>query len=433
MVVRDTHASAPAGPGASIRRSMRVLIFEPSPSGHRFTYVRRLVSAVSELAGDVIVVTSRKGAGSAQYVEQLHPIEAAFRLDVDDCEGSVSAAAMLARAMRRHEPEHVYLPYADRTIQVIGALRVAGLFHAPTGCELEGVMMRGALAYQAPGVRSSIRTAAWLALTSAAPFDVIHHLDRFAIAAIRARAPGLARRMQLLPDPVEVSPSVTPLEARGCLSIPTSGRLIGCVGSIDTRKGMDLLVKGFLLGKRDDDDRLLLAGEHDGALKAVIAGEARRAVNAGRIISIDRYLTDAEINLAIAALDVVAVPYPPGRGHSGSSSVLVHAAALGRPVLATDFGWVGRTTTELGLGTTCRVTDVPAFSRAIDLALKDASAYRPGERAKRFVAFSNETNFAEHITYRLRERLGLPVTRPTLTWDWVLADGVELAPGPVEE
>jgi len=416
---------------------VRIFILEPNPDGHRFSYVRRLATAVSELGVEVIVSTTADGVASVQYAEQLRPVESMFTLVVGSIAGRRGpagrqrrSAEMLSDAIRRHRPDHVYVPYADGTIQIMGARRMVGMHRAPVRCEIEAVMMRGALAYRGRGLRASLWSTAWLAATSAAPVDVIHHLDRIAIDAIRARDPRLGRRMRLLPDPATPCSPVGSAEARTTLGLPQEGRLIGCVGSIDTRKGMDLLVRAFLGRRRAESDRLLLAGPHDGALRDIIAGEASRAVASGRVISIDRYLTEAELGLAIDALDVVAVPYPRDRGHSGSSSILIHAAAHARPVLATDFGWIGATTREIGLGTTCNVSASAEFSQAIGSALDASGAYRPGECARRFVAFSSEANFAEHITLRLRQRMGLATTPPALTWDWVLSGAGDSEHGP---
>ena len=404
---------------------MRIAVLELSPGGHRYTYVRRLLPALAEV-GEVVFVTSAQGRDSEQYRAQIAPLEGTFQLDahadLGDASEVVGASfAALRRAARELNVDHVIMPYCDGTIQRAGLARLTGRLSLPPRVELEGLMMRGRYAHEPPaGLAGRMRGAAWVALVRAAPFPVIHHLDRVAIDWMTRQSPALGARLRLLPDPAEHVLPVEVAEARCRLGVPEAGRVIGCVGVLDERKGIDLLVRAFLAAELPADSRLLLAGAHAPEIRRLLAGEGAAAVRASRIVSIDRYLSEEELHLAVAGMDVVAAPYPPGRGHAGSSSVLILAAAHGKPVLSSDAGLQGDTTARFGLGEVCDVLNPAAFAACVRRSLEGAPGFSHQEAARRFVEFNTIENFLACFTARVRERAGLGPLPGRREWSWVV-------------
>ncbi|GJQ29027.1 MAG: hypothetical protein HBSAPP03_09110 [Phycisphaerae bacterium] len=407
---------------------MHVALYEPNSSGHRYTHVKRLLPVLAGLGAKVTFVTSRQGRESQEYAAQVQGVE--HLCDVEssmefDEKAPVKAnvkrmAEHLRRVVNDLGADHVLMPYADGTIQTAGMMRVTGRFSVPRGVEVEGLMMRGLFAYQeGGGLRAALRTKAWLALTAAAPFSTIHHMDPIVVRAMRRRAPGLARRVRLIPDPVEPFDAPTRLEARRRLGIPEDGRYIGCVGFQDRRKGIDRLIRAFLDASLGTNDRLLLAGKQEPQIRDMLAGEAAGAVAAGRIISLARYISDEELCLGVSAMDVVCTPYPPDAGHSGSSSIVIHAAGQARPSLGSDCGWVGDTIRRFGLGWVTDVMNPGVFASAVRTAMDQAGAFRLTEGGRRFVEFHRPDNFGACFAKRLRERLNLPPVQGLREWSWV--------------
>ena len=68
----------------------------------------------------------------------------------------------------------------------------------------------------------------------------------------------------------------------------------------------------------------------------------------------DRRLDQAELDLLVARSDIVLAPY---QRFVGSSGVLLWAARAGRPVLAQEFGLIGRLTRDHGLGAVADSSD----------------------------------------------------------------------------
>lgn len=408
---------------------MHIALYEPNSEGHRYTHVRRLIPALAQL-GTLTFVTSHEGVASPEYAAQIKPVEHLCTVESSMSFDKKAPIKHNLRSMTRHlrraahdlKADHVYMPYSDGTIQLAGFLRLSGRFPLPPNVELEGLMMRGAFAYSpSRGLRHALRTRAWLLATRASPFHTIHHMDPIVVRAIQARSPALARRVRLIPDPVEPFTPPTRQDARKALGIPDDGRLIGCVGYQDRRKGIDLLIRAFLAANLPPTDRLFLAGKQEAAIQSLLGGEAAQAVREGRIITLARYISDEELRLGVSALDVVCTPYPPNAGHSGSSSIVIHAAGQGRHSLGTDHGWVGDAITRFGLGSVCDVDNQPAFAAAIRASLEISHQFTLPEAGRRFVAFHRPDNFTACFTRRLRERLGLPQAEGLLDWEWVQA------------
>jgi glycosyltransferase involved in cell wall biosynthesis len=226
-------------------------------------------------------------------------------------------------------------------------------------------------------------------------------------------------RYQLMPDPIEPAPGATKIEARLALDIPENGRYIGCAGMINRSKGIDLLLAAFRSAQKDlrVNDRLLLAGRIAPEIQALLEGEFAGDVDSNRVVLVDRKLNETEMNLAVAAMDVVCTPYP---NHIHSASIVIRAAAAGRPVLGSAIGWMDRTIHRFRLGGVCDVSDREGFAKAIIAAVDASARFAPTEASRRFALFHSGNNFAAHWTARFRERLGLPPLE-RVEWDWVTA------------
>jgi glycosyltransferase involved in cell wall biosynthesis len=185
---------------------------------------------------------------------------------------------------------------------------------------------------------------------------------------------------------------------------------------LDARKGIDLLLQAFADAALPPGDRLLLVGRADPQIRSLLDGRFAPLVRDGRVIVFDKYVTDEELERALLASDLVATPYP---RHIGSASIVIRAAAAGRPVLGSEFGWSGYVIPKFGLGTTCDVTDPRAIAGSLAAAMETAAAFRLPPAGERFVRFHGLDNFQAAWTFRLRQRLGLP-PGDYRSWDWVL-------------
>jgi glycosyltransferase involved in cell wall biosynthesis len=413
---------------------MRILVYEPVHRGHRYAHLALLAPALAQLADSVVIATGKAAVGSAEYATYLEPLRGCAEIDAwipTYTPGPINAVRRTLRSfapsVARARPDYIYIPYADGISMALGASRPAGSGRWLRGAQSEALLMRGAIAYPGPSPRARIRARALWTLTKMAPWNAVHHLDPIIYQKAQREGGAFARKLSLMPEPMDPPPTADRGEARRRLGIPEDGRYLGCSGSINARKGCDLLIRAFAAARLGPHDRLLLAGGHAPEVKAMLAGPHRDLVAQERIVSLDGFLGHEEFGLSLRAMDLVCTPYP---RHIGSASIVIRAAAAHRPVVGSRFGWVGWAIDRFDLGRTCEVEDIEALSQALASELERAGSFQLSEAAQRFVRFHTPENYTGAWTRRLRSQLNLPPQGQTLEWKWVLDALNENDPAP---
>jgi glycosyltransferase involved in cell wall biosynthesis len=249
-----------------------------------------------------------------------------------------------------------------------------------------------------------------------ANWDILHFLDPIPYELICRKYPEQSHRFRLMPDPVESVQQVPPDVARQKLGIPESGRYAGYLGLMFEPTSVNRLLTAFRRAKLAGEDRLLLAGPMTDGVRACVNQNHGDLLQSGRVIKIERHLSLDEVMLGVMACDLVCVP---AKFRMGSSSFLIRAATAGRPVLADNFGWTGWAIKQFDLGWQVDVSDIPAFSRAFEVAMENAEGRSLSAAAERFVRFHSAENFKAHWTASLREHLGLAQDPNFVPWQWV--------------
>jgi len=157
---------------------------------------------------------------------------------------------------------------------------------------------------------------------------------------------SLRQRLFVVPDPVERMEPVSQDVAREQLGLPRGKALLLFFGGLRWDKGPDILLDALPL--LDDDCAILIAGQAEHFGEREVASCRGRLQDAERLISRLEFIPDEDVPKYFAASDVIVLPYR--KAFKGTSGVLQHAAAAGKPVIATDVGEVGPTVREFGLG-----------------------------------------------------------------------------------
>jgi len=371
----------------------------------------------------VIFSTTEQAAQSDEFQVHLADLAGHFQVDLfagSSCGSPLQVAkqkfGLFRQAIQRTRPDHIYVPYADGLTQIMGLTRLfnGDMFRPPI--EAEGLLMRGGFAYPQTGWSGKIRSQASLALIGLSPWTWVHHLDPIPFEAIQRRGGRLAKGSKLMPEPVEPIQIMDHRTARQKLGIPQDGRYIGCSGALTQRKGIHLLVRAFANAKLGPNARLLLIGRIGSDVTQLVGDELDRGVQQGRIVLLNRYVSNEELDAGMSAMDVVCTPYI---RHIGSSGIVVRAVAARRPVLSSDFGWGNMVTRRYGLGWTCNVMDKAGFSQTIQDSLDQAPQFQLSDAAIRFSQFHTSENYVAAWTARLRQRLGLAPAEQQRTWQWV--------------
>ncbi|MEN1678342.1 MAG: hypothetical protein AAGJ46_02030 [Planctomycetota bacterium] len=411
---------------------MRVLIFEPQFAGHNLAHAARLAKGVAELGCDVVLSTSRQAAESAEFATHfgdapppdLH-ISDGFtlhhrrgQLRTGGPIGALHTYRALTTAIRETRPQHVYVPCGNSLSRT--AVLPLGLGAALRGCgaQAETLMISGRYLQANPSPWRRLRRRLVLNAIAGGPWSRVFHHDDVAWEHFQRHGGRMARLGALMPDPCSPIVESSTQTARHALGLPEEGRALAVIGLIERRKGIEVLLEAFATGAKrfGAEDRLFLLGRCEPAVREMLAGPYAHLVRSGRVVAIDRRLSAEEFGLAVRAADVVSTVYP---WHAYTSSILVAAASAGKPVLASDYGWIGRTTRRFRLGQVCNGRSPASVAAAAASALASADQYRPITAAQRLVRYSTDANYVAHWTARLRERLGLGPSPDRVSWEWV--------------
>lgn len=143
---------------------------------------------------------------------------------------------------------------------------------------------------------------------------------------------------------------------------------------------------------------VVLAGRVDPALRDRLHGARQRLASRHPKLWLDvadRRLAQAELEDLVHRSDVVLAPY---QRFVGSSGVLLWAARAGRPVLAQQYGLVGRLTREHRLGLTVDSSDPAAVAAAITkMAQLGPSSFIDLASAQAFAATQTPQRFAAAV------------------------------------
>ncbi|KFC69977.1 Glycosyl transferase, putative, gt4J [Devosia sp. LC5] len=154
-------------------------------------------------------------------------------------------------------------------------------------------------------------------------------------AAALEQHPGLRKlpyaimRHPVYGDHYPQSPSKK--NARQALSLPIDRKIVGMVGDLKSYKGVDDFLVAFSDITDNGLDGLLAGKAHEPELAASIRRCAVQAANQGRSLAhTDRRASDEELVTALAALDLLVLPYKGGE----NSGIAILAAERGTPILA---------------------------------------------------------------------------------------------------
>jgi glycosyltransferase involved in cell wall biosynthesis len=409
--------------------ALHCLIFERDVGGHRLHHVHHLVDALLEIGCEVSVASRTNARETAEWRVHLHPIESRFRFVPgpinlpNNLRNGWRTGTDLMNTTRELKPDRVYIPCTEYFTQA-AALRclVTGRKRFPSP-PIEGHLNRGTYAYPSESLRDVIRSFVSRQLALRSPWQITHLLDPWVYDALKD---GPARtEFRVIPEPVEPLPEVSRDEARRTLGVPLDGRYVAMIGGILKNKGLEGLLAAFSRAKLPADDRVLLVGKMDDAMRQLVHGQYGNLFSQGRIVCLDRYVTDHELDCGVVASDVVAITHERLIGSSGG---LVRAAHAGRALLTTDYGWAGWATRSFELGTTVHVADINALSAALESAFHSSSNYRRTAKGDRFCRFHTLANWKAHWVAGIARDCGIAVGNLAehTTWDWAM-EGVNRA------
>ncbi len=405
---------------------MRVLVFEQWQGGHYFNYLEALVPRLTALADEVVVAITRQAMESDRFKAQLGAIatlpRVRFQASVPSADPSLPVRERLQlllnlkAAVMEVRPDFLMVPSADAQTLAMGALGHLGISIMPRELPSEATFHCG-YGPAIGSIKHAVKELIYRAAYSGCTWTHLNFVNFLYLEnAIKVRRAWVDRAC-LVPDPVPKAPRLDRVAARRLLGIPEQGRYLGLLGGLDQRKAIPELLAAFRRAPLDNQDRLLLGGRIDVGFRRLIDSGYRDLVSTGRLVLIDRFLTDDELLRGFGALDVVCATY---RDFPGLASLLLKGLAAGRPVLAHKFGWSEALIRRFGIGHTTNIYNVDEFATTLETALEASSNYVETEGVRRLLSFHEPANFTAAMCEHLRCLTGKPLVDKIKTWDWVI-------------
>jgi glycosyltransferase involved in cell wall biosynthesis len=183
-----------------------------------------------------------------------------------------------------------------------------------------------------------------------------------------------ARGVRVIPHFVEPRTMAPREQARAALGVDAGCRVVGMIGWIHPRKNYEVAIHA--LSRLGEDTQLWLVGDapSDGRGYLKRLSELARELGVENRVLITGYVTEAELDLRLAAIDVGLCPYLDASA-SGSLSTLLGAR---RPAVVSDIE-LTRELRNLAAQAIC-ITDA-SESDALAAGIQDVLARAPGPEA----------------------------------------------------
>ena len=386
------------------RSSMKLLIFDTILNGHHSDYITYLIDywCSNQLPGQLFVVTPGGLAASLPAEYSAHS-----RLTfVEISEQELQLAQNASRLSRAFAEWNLYIKYAEQIRPTHAMLMYFDLFQLgvwlgkKSPCPLSGIYFRPSFHY---GTTASLKEKAvalrkkWLlkgVLTSRA-LENLFCLDKSSVPLIQEMAP----RVKVLPlsDPVrryDVSDrDVAAL--RNTLGVEEQRKVLLLFGYLDDRKGIEPVLDAVGLLSPEESSRLalVLAGPITDEYRKVVDARIASIKNNAQIICHYKEIKGAPIQVLFDMSDYVLTLY---QRHVGMSSIIIRAALSEKPLISSDFGYMGALVKKENLGIAVNSESAQAISEAFRQALRGHITF--SQPALRELAEQNTSQmFAQQI------------------------------------
>jgi glycosyltransferase involved in cell wall biosynthesis len=401
----------PWSPDIDAAGPRKVLVFEPDAEGHSLEWLEHLIVFAAARPDIELVLVVPEPLRTT--LEQAVPLTALGRIRVTAltprerkfCALRPLTLAALARwwTMRRHLRTSGAAHGFFLGLDLLSLPLAFGL--GGGGKRLSGILFRPSVHYgdigpYAPSrgewLRDLRKAMLYRAMLRNPALERVLSLDPFFPAHARAHYRG-GDKVFALPDPAHPRTD-PPANDESAFPAGRTGFLL--FGYLAERKGPLVVLDALRALPAEVAERVavLFAGRVDPALRPEI--ERRRLAlereRPGLWLRIDdRRLERGELTALVRQSDVVLAPY---QRFVGSSGVLLWAAINGRPVLAQDYGLIGRLTREHKLGLSVDACAPYEIARGIGLMITEGPRqFFDAEAALRFAEAQTPSRFASLV------------------------------------
>lgn len=347
---------------------MKIAVIDCSVSGHRETYYKTFARTWANLGNTVMLLAPQEsGVGNAATFKKINscpllplPVGQPVKKKLVVLRNALIRLKNLAsirKQLQDFHPDLLYFPCLDDILPTLAPL---SLFNRLLPYAWSGLLVQSALPPYKPGmpdVRPYLRSRNCRG---------IGVLNEYSIDALKPFQSDIQR----LPDFADLSEPDENYPLLLALKEKARGRkIISLLGSIDTRKGISLLLSAipFL---PEEEYFFLIAGKSSLTEPQYNELKAFEANRRNCLFSLERIPDEASFNALITASTILFAAY---RNFTGSSNLLTKAAAFGKPILVSEGECMGKRVTDYGTGAVVPAEDAEACRQAIiNLCLQGA-------------------------------------------------------------
>ncbi|GHB80802.1 glycosyltransferase [Persicitalea jodogahamensis] len=390
---------------------MKLLLFDTVLDGHHTDYLTYLIEYWHEhkIEGELLVVTPRGLSGQfpneISCSTQIQFIEIAEREIAEFKESSIVGRSfagwnLFTRYAKQYRPDHAILMYFDLFQLGLGLGKkspcpVSGIYFRPN---FHQHVSRSGKEKWMTKIKKLILSRA---LANPA-FVNLYCLDKTAVPTIQA----ITGKDRVLPlsDPVREY-AVTNEQTenlRMTLGIEESRKVFLLFGYLDDRKGIEPILDSIALLNPIESKQmaLILAGPISDQYRTVIEEKIESLNTDIQILCHFQTLKGAAIQTLFSLSDFVLTLY---QKHVGMSSIVVRAALSQKPLISSDFGYLGNLVSSQQLGTTVDSSSPAAICAAFQRALRGTTQFDRAA-AEKLAKENTAQAFAEQILSEILEK-----------------------------
>ncbi len=357
---------------------MKLLIFDTTLNGHHSDYIGHLVQYwhSQQIQGKLYVVTP---AGLAAALPERYPADSGIHF-VELSEAEVLGSQAAGPMQRSFADWNLYIQQAERIQPTHALLMYVDIFQLglwlgkKSPCPVSGIYFRPSFGTSTgAGWREKLVNARKKFLLermlSNPTLSTLFCLDHSAVPAIQKLTSSV--KVLPLPDPVRRYASAPERveKLRQSLKVKPNRKIFLLFGWLDERKGIEPTLDSLEQISAQDSSQitLVLAGPMTDNYRVTIETRLSTLKSEAQVIGHFQEIKGTAIQDFFDLTDFVLTLY---QRHVGMSSIVVRAALSVKPIISSDFGYMGHLVASEKLGITLDSESPDAIQQAFQMALR---------------------------------------------------------------
>jgi glycosyltransferase involved in cell wall biosynthesis len=338
---------------------MKIAVVDNLTSGHRETYYKVFTRTFANMGNQVLLIAPRCPEADTtaflkinsrplQHLPVGQPIKKKLVV-IQNALIRLQNLSAIRKQLSSFHPDIVFFPCLDDILPTIAPL---WLFNRLMPYRWSGLLVQSGLpAYKSlmPDVRPFLSSKSCMG---------IGVLNEFSIDALKPFQSDIF----CIPDFADLSTPDESYQLLATLKEKAAGRkIISLLGSIGTRKGIDLLLNTIPL-LSENDYFFFLAGTSWLTEEQTEKVKTFAATHRNCLFSLERIPDEACFNALVSESDILFAVY---RNFTGSSNLITKAAAFGKPIIVAQGECMGKRINEYGIGKSIPENDPQSCKDAI--------------------------------------------------------------------